>query len=604
MSTYFGFGNDCASIMDALSRSQAIIQFDLKGNILTANQNFCDALGYDLKEIVGKHHSMFVDPAETESAEYKTFWRELAAGKCDRRQYKRFGKNGREIWIEASYNPVFKGDKPVKVVKFATDITESKLKSIEDAAKLSALSRSQAVIEFAPDGTILDANENFCSTLGYTASEIIGKHHRIFCDPAYTATPEYTAFWRDLAAGEFCANEFMRLSKTGNQVWIQAAYNPIMNDRGEVVKVVKFATDVTARMTAISTLAGSLRALAAGDLTRTLDTPFVPTMEQIRKDFNDVLAELRSTMRAVENNARSIASGSAEIRSATNDMAQRTERQAASVEETAAALEEITTNVGEATLNASASAALVAETRTDVERSGGIVTQAVTAMSAIETSSQEVSKIIGVIDEIAFQTNLLALNAGIEAARAGEAGKGFAVVAQEVRDLAQRSASAAKDIKHLITSSSEQVKCGVSLVDQAGQSLGDIVEKIQSIDINIKAIANSVKEQSAGLQEINEAVIVIDQGTQQNAAMVEQTTASSHGLAKEAEALFELLSHFQLDASSAGTTAAKQDPRTEPENEIKPTSRTVSPQHELVANISANFGGAATAQKLENWTEF
>ena len=327
-------------------------------------------------------------------------------------------------------------------------------------------------------------------------------------------------------------------------------------------------------------------------------------MEQIRKDFNDVLAELRSTMRAVENNARSIASGSAEIRSATNDMAQRTERQAASVEETAAALEEITTNVGEATQNASASAALVAETRTDVERSGEIVTQAVTAMSAIETSSQEVSKIIGVIDEIAFQTNLLALNAGIEAARAGEAGKGFAVVAQEVRDLAQRSASAAKDIKHLITSSSEQVKCGVSLVDQAGQSLGDIVEKIQSIDINIKAIANSVKEQSAGLQEINEAVIVIDQGTQQNAAMVEQTTASSHGLAKEAEALFELLSHFQLGASSSGTTAARQNPRTEPENEIKPTSKTVSPQHELVANISANFGGAATAQKLENWTEF
>jgi len=148
------------------------------------------------------------------------------------------------------------------------------------------------------------------------------------------------------------------------------------------------------------------------------------------------------------------------------------------------------------------------------------------------------------------------------------------------------------------------VKCGVSLVDQAGQSLGDIVEKIQSIDINIKAIANSVKEQSAGLQEINEAVIVIDQGTQQNAAMVEQTTASSHGLAKEAEALFELLSHFQLGASSAGTTAARQNPRTEPENEIKPTSRTVSPQHELVANISANFGGAATAEKLENWTEF
>lgn len=604
MSIQFGRSSDCAIILDALTRSQAIIQFDLEGNILTANQNFCDALGYDLNEIVGRHHSMFVDPAETESAEYKTFWRELAAGKCDRRQYKRYGKNGREIWIEASYNPVFKSGKPVKVVKFATDITESKLRSIEDAAKLSALSRSQAVIEFTPDGTILNANENFCTTLGYTIEEITGKHHRIFCDPAYTTSPEYAAFWRNLAAGEFCANEFMRLSKTGKQVWIQAAYNPIVNDRGEVVKVVKFATDVTARMAAISTLASSLRALAAGDLTRTLDTPFVPTMEEIRKDFNDVLAELRSTMRAVEHNARSIASGSAEIRSATDDMAQRTERQASSVEETAAALEEITTNVGEATMNANASATLVAETRADVERSGEVVTQAVTAMSAIEASSQEVSKIIGVIDEIAFQTNLLALNAGIEAARAGEAGKGFAVVAQEVRDLAQRSASAAKDIKQLIDSSSEQVKNGVSLVDRAGQSLSDIVEKIQSIDVNIKAIANSVKEQSAGLQEINEAVIVIDQGTQQNAAMVEQTTASSHGLAKEAEALFELLRHFQLGASSAGIQAAQQNPRTEPGSKTKPAGRTVSPQHEQVAKISANFGGAATAQKLEDWTEF
>lgn len=546
-----GFNNDFKSIMDALSRSQAIIQFDLTGKILTANNNFCAALGYDLTEIAGKHHSMFVDPEEVKSKEYTEFWRELASGKFDRRQYKRFGKNGREIWIEASYNPVFKGGKPIKVVKLATDITESKLKAIEDAAKLSAISRSQAVIEFTPDGKIITANENFCQTLGYQLSEIVGKHHKIFCDPSYITTPEYSAFWNELAAGQFCSNEFMRMSKSGQQVWIQAAYNPIKNDRGEVVKVVKFATDVTARMTAISLLAGSLRALASGDLTRTLDTPFVPTMETIRKDFNDVLSELRSTMTAVESNARSIASGSNEIRSATDDMARRTERQAASVEETAAALEEITTNVGEATQNATASAALVAETRADVEKSGQIVTEAVAAMSVIETSSQEMSKIIGVIDEIAFQTNLLALNAGVEAARAGEAGKGFAVVAQEVRELAQRSASAAKDIKQLIDASGDQVKFGVSLVDKTGQSLGDIIGKIQGIDTNIQAIAVSVKEQSVGLREINESVTVIDQGTQQNAAMVEQTTASSHGLAREAEALFELLSHFQLGSAPA-----------------------------------------------------
>ncbi|MEM5473628.1 PAS domain-containing methyl-accepting chemotaxis protein [Hoeflea sp. AS60] len=602
MISTFGLTNDCKSIMEALSRSQAIIQFDMTGKILTANKNFCAALGYDLKEIAGKHHSMFVDPQEAESAEYKEFWRELAAGKFERRQYKRFGKNGREIWIEASYNPVFKGDKPVKVVKFATDITASKQKSIEDAAKLSAISRSQAVIEFTPDGKIITANENFCSTLGYDLSEVVGKHHRIFCDPAYTKTPEYELFWQELAAGRFSSNEFMRLSKTGKEVWIQAAYNPIHNDRGEVVKVVKFATDVTARMTAISHLASSLQALAGGDLTRTLETPFVPTMEKIRQDFNDVLAELCTTMKAVEANARSISSGSSEIRSATSDMAKRTERQAASVEETAAALEEITTNVGEATQNAAASATLVAETRCDVERSGEIVTEAVTAMSLIEASSQQMSKIIGVIDEIAFQTNLLALNAGIEAARAGEAGRGFAVVAQEVRELAQRSASAAKDIKELINSSSEQVKFGVSLVDKAGQSLGEVVGKIQSIDLNIKAIATSVHEQSAGLREINEAVNVIDQGTQQNAAMVEQTTASTHGLAQEAEALFELISRFQL-GNAPDTRSVK--PHLRAVGTPAPSSRkSSSPQHELTAHVSASFGGAATTAKAENWTEF
>ena len=602
MNLAVGFRNDCKSVMDALSRSQAIIQFDLTGKILTANSNFCAAMGYELKEIIGKHHSIFVDPAEAASADYTAFWRDLASGKFDRRQYKRFAKGGREIWIEASYNPVFKGGKPVRVVKFATDITENKHKAIEDAAKLSAISRSQAVIEFNPDGTIITANENFCSTLGYELSEIAGKHHRIFCDPAYTATPEYAEFWRGLAAGKFSSNEFMRLSRTGQEVWIQAAYNPIRNDRGEVVKVVKFATDVTARMTAISHLAGSLRALAKGDLTRSLEQPFVPTMEKIRMDFNDVLAELRATMRAVETNARSISSGSNEIRSATDDLARRTEHQAASVEETAAALEEISTNVRETTQNANASASLVAETRAGVERSGEIVTEAVNAMSIIEASSREMSKIIGVIDEIAFQTNLLALNAGIEAARAGEAGRGFAVVAHEVRELAQRSASAAKDIKHLITSSSDQVRSGVSLVVNAGQSLGEIVEKIQSIDMNIRAIAVSVKEQSGALTEISEAVTVMDQGTQQNAAMVEQTTATTHGLANEALALFELLSRFKLDTGQASHAEVLRKPANEAASRspVRPPVR----DHRLTAKTAVMARGAATAASAQSWSEF
>ncbi|MEP3435579.1 MAG: PAS domain-containing methyl-accepting chemotaxis protein [Hoeflea sp.] len=597
-----GLNSDSKAICESLSMSQAVIQFDLTGHVLTANENFCNVLGYTLAEIIGKHHSIFVDPEEVKSTEYREFWKSLAAGKFDRQQYRRIGKDGRDIWIEASYNPVFKGGKPVKVVKFATDITQSKHIAIDDAAKLSALSRSQAMIEFKPDGTIITANENFCATLGYELREIVGKHHRIFCDPAYVATSDYEKFWHDLAAGQFSSNEFMRLSKTGTEVWIQAAYNPITNDRGEVVKVVKFATDVTARMTAISHLGTSLRAVAKGDLTRSLEQPFVPTMEALRKDFNDVLADLRATMRAVEINASSITSGSNEIRAASDDLARRTEQQAASVEETAAALEEITTNVAEMTQNATASAKLVVETRAGVERSGEIVTEAVSAMSMIATSSQEMSKIIGVIDDIAFQTNLLALNAGIEAARAGDAGKGFAVVAHEVRELAQRSASAAKDIKSLITSSSDQVKCGVSLVGNAGQALVDIVGKIQSIDLNTQAIAVSVKEQSVALREISESVTVMDQGTQQNAAMVEQTTASTHGLAKEAEALFELISKFELGAASTSRPAAPHAVSTAPGS---PTPvRTASPRPQLAAVQGGRSGGAAIAREAQTWSEF
>lgn len=215
-----GFGGDARAILAAMDKSQAIIEFDLQGNILTANENFCTALGYTLAEIKGKHHRIFVDPAEVASPEYREFWEKLARGEFQSRQYRRITKSGADIWIEASYNPVFRGAKPYKVVKFATDITAIKLKATEDAGKLAAVSRSQAVIEFTPSGEILTANENFCGALGYQLSEIKGQHHRMFCDPAYAASEEYRAFWQCLARGEFLANEFVRYGKGGKEIWI------------------------------------------------------------------------------------------------------------------------------------------------------------------------------------------------------------------------------------------------------------------------------------------------------------------------------------------------------------------------------------------------
>jgi len=548
----YDFTRDAQRIMAALSNSMAIIEFDLQGTVLHANGNFCQTIGYSLAEIVGQHHRMFCDPAYVASQDYRDFWAKLATGNFDARSYKRIAKGGREIWIQASYNPVLKNGKPYKIVKFATDITAAKQRAAEDEGKLAAISKAQAVIEFTPTGEILTANENFCRTTGYQLSEIVGRHHSMFCDPAYVRSADYATFWKRLAAGEFIANEFVRYGKNGGEVWIQAAYNPIVDISGKVAKVVKFATDVTPRMSAIVALGDGLRALADGDLTRHLDDTFVPSMEKVRHDFNEASEKLQQAMLIVGETAKSIAGGSGEIRSAAGDLARRTEQQAASVEETAAAIEEISTTVTDTSRLAEAAGRLVAKTKGGAEQSGLVVRNAIDAMGEIEKSSKEINNIIGVIDDIAFQTNLLALNAGVEAARAGEAGKGFAVVAQEVRELAQRSARAAKEIKELIHGSSELVKNGVTLVDKTGEALTVIVSEVGQIHGDIDAIVQGAREQATALREINQAVNIIDQNTQKNAAMVEETTAASNVLAEQTEQLARLLSQFRLTAADRG----------------------------------------------------
>ncbi|MFS8147697.1 globin-coupled sensor protein [Rhizobium sp. BR 249] len=366
-------------------------------------------------------------------------------------------------------------------------------------------------------------------------------------------------------------------------------------DEAEVAKQKAQADAIASEQKLVSDCFGkAMAAIVAKDISYRITDELPAAYHRLRDDFNHALEQLTGTIREIDGAASQINAGSQEIRSAADDLAKRTEQQAASIEETAAALEEITTTVKDSSRRAEEAGQLVARARTGAEKSGQIVERAVTAMGAIDSSSREISSIIGVIDEIAFQTNLLALNAGVEAARAGEAGKGFAVVAQEVRELAQRSAKAAKEIKELINTSGEHVKTGVSLVGETGEALSVIVDEVKEIDRHIGSIVEAAREQATALAEINMAVNAMDQGTQKNAAMVEESTAASHALVREISRIAAMLAEFNIDKRSASRRPAPARP-----------AETGSPARDLRAKVARAYptqGNAALASG--QWDEF
>jgi methyl-accepting chemotaxis protein len=546
----------------ALGTAQAMIVFAPDGAIRSANDLACQLLGYEAGEMEHLTHGALLAPQDAASPESLALWSRLQAGKAETGQLKRIANGGRTVWLQATYVPVMSTSGQLEsVMLLASDVTPLKLRSADANGQIAAIGRSQAIIEFTLTGEVITANQNFLDAMGYRLEEIVGRHHKLFVLPDDAASPGYKQFWERLGRGEFFAAEYRRLGKDGREVWIQASYNPIFDLDGKPFKVVKYATDVSARRTAVGLLGNGLDRLAHGDLSQRLAEAMPAEIDPLRLAFNNSLDRFETMFERLRGTSTSLKTATAEILSGANDLAHRTARQAAAIEQTSAAMRELAGTVIDNAGRAESASEKARTVAAAADEGGLVMRQANDAMDRITQSSTRISNIIGLIDDIAFQTNLLALNASVEAARAGDAGRGFAVVAVEVRRLAQSAAQASAEVKTLIEQSANEVRTGSRLVAQAADRLGTMVEGVRESSVLVDAITQASRNQSAAITEVSSAVREMDEMTQHNAALVEETNAAIEQTETQARELDKVVEIFKLSGESRGDSAPAIPPR-------------------------------------------
>lgn len=587
--------------IDIMNTTSLVSEADLRGDILTANEKYREISKYSEKELIGSPHSITRHP-DMPKETFKAMWKAIGRGEIFRGVIKNRAKDGSPYYVDAVIKPIMGSNgKPRKYLGVRYEITEYELARQNMRGIVDAIDASYATIEFDLKGNVLTANHVFLQTMGYSLDEIKGKHHSQFVESAYSRSPEYRAFWEKLGRGEREAGQYKCITKNGKEVWIQSSYNPVVDEMGRPFKVLQLGDDITGQKQAqvevekliVAAAAGQLSeriktdrfegtakvftqsvnqlldavatplteaqvvltALASNDLTRTLTGVYQGEFEQMKTSLNGALTNLATTIAAVRESVEAVAAGAEQITKGNEALSQRTSEQASALEETSASMEEMTSTVKQNADNAKQANQLAMAARDTADKGGAVTKRAVDAMREINLSSKKIVDIITVIDEIAFQTNLLALNAAVEAARAGEHGRGFAVVAAEVRNLAQRSATAAKEIKGLINESIQRVNDGSELVNQSGKTLEEIVYAVKRVGDIIGEIAAASQEQASGIDQVNKAIMAMDEMTQQNAALVVETTSASQSMQSQAAELLRRIALFKIRGMSESEKA-------------------------------------------------